>query len=240
MIRKVAPACLNVVGGHQPTIMPNEFNDPAVDLIVRGEGVESFAEICATRAAGGTQFEQIRGLTIRTPEGLKATEDRPQPPDINRQPLPDRSLTAQYRRDYFTSPSRRPRECALRMAVHIAAAFVPAGSIRAAIGALRDPERIFEDICSIKEPFIYFYDENSFHDVARMTKLAHLLIDAGVKSDIMPTRGPTASSSTPSFSSCGRGPGCRWYSSAWNRSTPARSRIGTRKSRPRLTSRPST
>ncbi len=45
----------------------------------------------------------------------------------------------------------------------------------------RDPKLIFDDICSIREPFIYFYDENSFHDVERMKTLAQMLIRAGVK-----------------------------------------------------------
>lgn len=180
-IRKVVPSCLTVVGGHQPTIMPGEFDDPAVDLIVRGEGVDPFAEICATRAAGSTTFEHIPGLMIRTPDGLKSTAPRSQPPDINRQPLPDRSLTAQYRRDYFyiTEPSaagvRIAYGCPFRCS------FCPGWIYSSGYWVPRDPKRIFEDICSIQEPFIYFYDENSFHDVNRMTTLAKMLIDAGVK-----------------------------------------------------------
>lgn len=86
-IRKLTPSCLTVAGGHQPTIMPEEFNDPVVDLIVRGEGVDPFAEIYAARAAGKTQFDHIPGLMIRTSDGLKPTDPRPMPPDINSQPL---------------------------------------------------------------------------------------------------------------------------------------------------------
>lgn len=180
-IRKAAPACLTVAGGHQPTIMPETFDDPAVDLIVRGEGVDPFAEICATRAAGGTNFDRITGLMIRTPAGLKATEPRPQPPDINRQPLPDRSLTARYRSEYFyiTEPSaagvRIAYGCPYRCR------FCPGWIYSGGYWVPRDPKIIFDDIRSVQEPFIYFYDENSFHDVDRMTRLAQMLIDANVK-----------------------------------------------------------
>jgi len=180
-IRRVAPSCLTVAGGHQPTIMPEAFEDPAVDLIVLGEGVDPLAEICATRAAGGASFEHIPGLMIRTSNGLQATEPRHLPPDINRQPLPDRSLTAQYRRHYFyiTEPSaagvRIAYGCPYRCR------FCPGWVYSGGYWVPRDPQIIFDDICTVREPFIYLYDENSFHDVDRMTKLAQMLIGAGVK-----------------------------------------------------------
>jgi radical SAM superfamily enzyme YgiQ (UPF0313 family) len=180
-VRRAAPECVTVAGGHQPTMMPEEFNDPAVDLLVIGEGVEPFAQICATRAAGGTRFDHIRGLMIRTPNGLTPTEPRLLPPDINSQPLPDRSLTARYRRDYFyiTEPSaagvRIAYGCPYRCR------FCPGWVYSGGYWVPRDAKLIFDDICTIREKFVYFYDENSFHDVARMTTLGNMLLAAGVK-----------------------------------------------------------
>jgi hopanoid C-3 methylase len=37
-IRRAAPDCINVIGGHHPTVFPEDFNDPAVDLVALGEG----------------------------------------------------------------------------------------------------------------------------------------------------------------------------------------------------------
>ncbi len=179
-VRRLAPECLTVLGGHQPTIMPEVFDDPAVDLIVQGEGVDPFTAICAARAEGRSRFEHIPGLMIRSSHGLEPTEPRPLPPDIHRQPLPDRSLTARYRREYFyiTEPSaagvRMAYGCPFRCR------FCPGWVYSGGYWVPREPQRIFDDIRSIQEPFIYFYDENSFHDVDRMTRLAHLLIDSGV------------------------------------------------------------
>lgn len=180
-VRRAAPSCLTVVGGHQATIMPHEFDDPAVDLLVQGEGVDPFAEICDARAAGKTRFEHIPGLMIRTPQGLRATDPRPGPPDINRQPLPDRSLTARYRRHYFyiTEPSAAGVRIAFGCPYRCR--FCPGWIYSGGHWVPRDPRLIFDDIRSIQEPFIYFYDENSFHDVDRMTCLAQMLIKAGVK-----------------------------------------------------------
>lgn len=180
-VRRIAPSCLNVVGGHQPTIMPHVFEDPAVDVLVQGEGVDSFAELCAARAAGKSSFEHIPGLMLRTSNGLKATEPHSGPPDINRQPLPDRSLTAKYRRSYFyiTEPSAAGVRIAFGCPYRCK--FCPGWIYSGGHWVPRDPKLIFDDIRSVREPFIYFYDENSFHDVDRMTKLARMLIDAGVK-----------------------------------------------------------
>ena len=46
---------------------------------------------------------------------------------------------------------------------------------------MRDPKLLFEEISSVKEPFIYFCDSGSFHDVQRMWQLAEMLLDAGIE-----------------------------------------------------------
>jgi radical SAM superfamily enzyme YgiQ (UPF0313 family) len=180
-IRKYAPECLTVAGGHQPTIMPEEFNDPAVDLLVRGEGVAPFAEICDARAAGRTRFDHIKGLAIRTANGLRHTDPREMPPDINHQPLPDRSLTARYRCSYFYITEPSAAGVRIAFGCPFRCRFCPGWVYSGGYWVPRDPKLIFDDICSVKEPFIYFYDENSFHDVKRMKSLGQMLIEAGVK-----------------------------------------------------------
>ena len=100
-IRRAAPDCINVTGGHHPTVFPEDFNVPAVDLIALGEGFHTFGEICRTRAAGKRRFDHIAGLMIRTEYGLEPTETRPPLSSLDEMPPPDRSLTARYRRSYF-------------------------------------------------------------------------------------------------------------------------------------------
>lgn len=78
-VRSAAPDCLTVVGGHHPTLCPQDFHDPVVDIIVIGEGVAPFQEIVETRASGDEVYDSIHGLQIRTSNGLKATPPRPLP-----------------------------------------------------------------------------------------------------------------------------------------------------------------
>ena len=44
-VKHFAPACWTVVGGHHATLLPEDFFEPEVDLVVCGEGVVPFREI---------------------------------------------------------------------------------------------------------------------------------------------------------------------------------------------------
>jgi radical SAM superfamily enzyme YgiQ (UPF0313 family) len=180
-IRERVPECLTVVGGHQPTMYPGDFDDPAVDLVVLGEGVDAFRAICETRAAGESNFKHIAGLKIRTSDGLVDTEPRPLPTTLDDQPFPDRSLTARYRKHYYflTEPSA----AAVRTAFGCrhSCSFCPGTLYFCRHFVPRDPQLMFEEIRSIKEPFILFSDNGTFHDPDQMWELGKKLVDAGIK-----------------------------------------------------------
>ena len=180
-VRRAAPNCLTVAGGYHPTTYPQTFDDPAVDLCVLGEGVDAFTEICAARKDGRNGFERIPGLMIGSSTGLQATEPRPLPTTLDDQPLPDRSLTARYRKDYYyvTEPSAAAMRLSFGCRHGCSFCTSPLYGGNHYVG--RDPKRIFDEICSIREPFIYFGDNGAFHEVDRMRTLAQMLIDAGVK-----------------------------------------------------------
>ncbi|MCC6202146.1 MAG: cobalamin-dependent protein [Gammaproteobacteria bacterium] len=178
--RAAAPQCLTVVGGHHPTLCPEDFFDPLVDLIVLGEGVEPFREICAARAATG-DYTTIQGLVRRTEQGFVRTTPRPLPRDLNSQPKPDRSLTARYRDRYFylfedsVAAIRTSAGCSFpcdfcSCRIYSQGLFIP-----------RAPELVFEEIAALDEDFVMFCDDHSFHDPERMRKLGQMLLDAGIK-----------------------------------------------------------
>jgi radical SAM superfamily enzyme YgiQ (UPF0313 family) len=180
-VRRAAPGCLTVVGGHHPTLCPQDFDDPAVDVIVLGEGVHSFAEICRVKARGATDFTGIAGIMIRTGEGLKLTSPCVMPKNLDDQPLPDRSLTAKYRDGYFyimedsIAAVRTSTGCSFpcifcSCRVYSQGKFIP-----------RSPELVFEEIKGLEEDFIMFCDDHSFHDPERMRILGEMLLEAGIK-----------------------------------------------------------
>jgi radical SAM superfamily enzyme YgiQ (UPF0313 family) len=131
--------------------------------------------------AGTRDFERIPGLMIRTRDGLKATEPRAMPTTLDDQPFPDRSLTAQYRKYYYYISEPSVGAMRTSMGCRFSCTFCPNPLYAPGCFVVRDPQRMFEEIRTIREPFIYFCDNGSFHDVERMRALGKMLIDAGIK-----------------------------------------------------------
>ena len=95
MARQIRPEALTVVGGHHPTLSPDEFDEPYVDVIVQGEGELTFREIVdrwdAQRAAGDRTFAGVHGLRFRDRDGVRRTNPkRSQTTDLDTLPIPDR------------------------------------------------------------------------------------------------------------------------------------------------------
>ncbi len=91
--KTLMPGATAVIGGPHATFMAEETlrSYPEVDIVVRGEGEETIREL--TRALdkrGG--LEEVKGLTFRRNGSIVRTEDRPFIEDIDRLPLPDRTL----------------------------------------------------------------------------------------------------------------------------------------------------
>jgi radical SAM superfamily enzyme YgiQ (UPF0313 family) len=95
--------------------------------------------------------------------------------------MPDRSLTARYRDKYFylfensVAAVRTSAGCSFpcifcSCRVYSQGKFIP-----------RSPELVFAEIASLKEEFVMFCDDHSFHDPERMRTLAEMLLAAGIR-----------------------------------------------------------
>ncbi len=181
LVRLSAPDCLTVVGGHHPTVWPQDFLDPVIDLIVRGEGTETFAEICDARADGATSFSHIDGLMIRDGDRLVATAPRPLPLTLDHQPMPDRSLTGNYRSRYYYLWEKRIAAVRSSVGCSFPCVFCSPRIYSNGGFIARSPELLIEEIAGLEEDFIYLCDDHAFHDPGRMHKLADMLLSAGIK-----------------------------------------------------------
>lgn len=181
-VRALHPGCLTIVGGHHATMAPDDFDDPAVDLVAIGEGVETIREICAERARGGSDYGKIAGLLIPRPDGPpKRTPPRRLPEDLDDYPLPDRSLTARYRKRYFYLHERRVAAIRTSFGCTAHCTFCSVRVYSHGGFIARSPELVFEEIRALEEDFVMFCDDHSFIEPERMRRLAELLLAAGVK-----------------------------------------------------------
>src|SRR5882724_2640927 len=87
--------CFTIVGGHHPTLAPEDFDDDAIDAIAMGEGEITFQEIVNHLAANGSarELHHINGLLFRDDTGdFTVTPKRGQRNSLDDYPIPARHL----------------------------------------------------------------------------------------------------------------------------------------------------
>ncbi len=82
------PGCTVVLGGHHPTVLPEAvMAEDAVDLVLRGEGEESFPAL-ARALRQGEPLADIPGIVLRRPDGSLHINPPALVEDIDRLPVP--------------------------------------------------------------------------------------------------------------------------------------------------------
>ena len=175
-IKSWNPKILTVVGGHHATIAPKDFATPSIDLIVMGEGVFTFRAI-VERFERGESFEGISGIAFQKSGKLVKVDYSPAT-DLDIFPFPERHLTAQYRRHYYSewmkplASIRTSKGCPFRCS------FCALWKIAGGRYLRRDPAKIVEEMAEIEEDYVFFADDESLVDVRRMKSLARLIKEA--------------------------------------------------------------
>jgi len=170
---------LTVVGGHHATVVPEDFISPFIDLIVIGEGVFAFKEI-VDRWQKGEPFEGIPGVTFVRGNGLTQTKGH-SITDLDVFPFPARTLTKEYRQAYYSewmkplASIRTSKGCPYRCK------FCALWKIAEGRYFKRMPEQVVEELAGIEEEYVFFADDESLIDASRMTRLAQLIKEAGIK-----------------------------------------------------------
>lgn len=114
VVKEVHPDCLVIAGGVHAEAMPTEcLKNPAIDLVVRGDG-----EITLTRILRGEPWETIKGLSFRRPQpggGFLAVHNPPAEviEDLDTLPMPAYHLVPMHR--YFPSLGAYKRLPAINM-----------------------------------------------------------------------------------------------------------------------------
>ena len=178
-LKGLSPDLTIVVGGHHATVRPDDFNDPAIDFVVIGEGVFTLRELVAALEGEGS-IRDIRGLAIPCPDGMLFTEPRPYT-DLNLLPLPDRTLTARHRQRYFSEWFSPLASVRTSLGCTARCTFCALWGITGGRYLRRDPESVVAEIKTINEPNVFFCDDESMCDVKRMERLAELIREAGIR-----------------------------------------------------------
>jgi len=180
-IKQKFPSSLVVLGGHHPSVLPEEsLKKGFIDLVVIGEGEETMKEIACWRRAGSPNLEEIKGIAYKSEKEICYTEPRPLIEDLDELPFPARHL--------FDFPQRyTPSAC---KKLPVAAIFTSRGcpyrctfchfDLFGKRFRARTPENVISEIeyliktYGIKE--FHIGDDNFALNVERVSKFCDLLI----------------------------------------------------------------
>ncbi len=189
--KTIDPSATVIVGGIHATIAPADYAIADIDIIVRGEGGTAIREIIRRFKRGEPLYFGQVALSVKDPGfEVKASTPPakfPRPGDI---PRPRRDLVQRTR--YFSvwtsSPEKKlstifPRIATIRTSYGCAfsCSFCVVPYIMHSEYLQRTPEDVVAEIEGIGEDYIYFVDDETFLNANRMTEIANLLIERGIK-----------------------------------------------------------
>ena len=168
------PEILTVIGGHHVTFLPQDANEHYIDVIVIGEGDETFSRIINALEMKQPMTD-IPGLTLNL-DGKQIHTATPQLLEMDTLPVPARHLVAKYRQKYFQRNYRpivsinTSRGCPYRCE------FCSLWKMNAGRYRTRSAELVVNEIEKFEENFVGFIDDNSLENIHRANRLADLFI----------------------------------------------------------------
>ncbi|UCE07476.1 MAG: cobalamin-dependent protein [bacterium] len=165
-----------VLGGHHPSLMPNDCDDDCVDAVVIGEGEETIVELTA-KYETNRSLSNIRGIAFRDKDGNFKINPLRELMDLNTLPRPARNLTQKYRKkeQYFRA-SWRPIDCIISSrGCPFKCKFCGLWKINRGKYRYRDPELIADELETISDTFISFIDDNTLDHTTYAFQLAEII-----------------------------------------------------------------
>ena len=187
--KRIDPGIMTVLGNVHPTFCWPQIlkDDPHVDVVVRGEGEQIFADLVRAKAAGAG-FEKVAGVAFRDGEQPRATPSRPFENDLDTlQPAWD--LIDWPRYFYRPSPEGRlaivssSRGCGQRCA------FCSQQKFWAQTWRGRAPDAVVAELEMLRDRYgvrtVMLSDETPTVSESRWTRLLDLLVEREVGVEVL-------------------------------------------------------
>lgn len=174
-IKNILHVAATVVGGHHATVRPEDFDIPAVDFIVSGEGCTAMRDLVVR----GIELRNIGGLGYLQ-SGRRRYNPSLSHPDLDSLPLPRRDLVKKYRKQYFFGHNNPATAVRTSLGCQNRCHFCPLWGITGGRYLKRSVESLLNEIEGIEGDFIFFIDDESMADWPRMEKLAHAIKSSGL------------------------------------------------------------
>ena len=159
-VKEAVPRALVIFGGPHPTYFPDIVNDPAVDVVARGEAEVSFPDF-VNRISEGKDYSDISGLWVKKGVNVFRNDIQRLVEDLSSLPYPDHSLYLKYNffRNQTEVPFSTTRGCPYRCSFcynHVKAAlyrgkgrYVRTRKVDEIIGEMKEAVKLYRNMRSI-------------------------------------------------------------------------------------------
>lgn len=181
-VKSQSSEIITVVGGHYPTLCPEDFKTELIDFLVFGEGEIIFQEL-VDAIQHGKDCAQVQGIGYWDDGFFRATPPRPVMENLDNTLLPDRETVENYADNYFhlwyqpIEAVSTSRGCPYRCTFCSVWKFY-GGRYRS-----MSAERVVKEIENTKAGNIFFWDDNFATDVNRAKSIAKLLKTKGIQKE---------------------------------------------------------
>ncbi len=184
--RNMLPGVLTVVGGHHPTLCPEEFDVDYIDVIVQGEGELTIQEIMERwtrqKASNDRTFAGVKGTRWLDASGIRRVNaKREQTANLDELPTPDRALIKQYQGRYFFTGIRPMASIYTSRGCSFDCNFCAIWEFYERKTRFLSAKKIVDQMEACNEPFIFVLDDNFLTNQRRATELCEELETRGVK-----------------------------------------------------------
>jgi radical SAM superfamily enzyme YgiQ (UPF0313 family) len=173
---------VTIVGGHHPSLMPEDCNEAFIDIVVIGEGEETLSEVLET-CESKRNLGEIAGIAYRSNDGSFQINRERELMDLDRLPVPARNLTRVHRdKQLYFRGNWRPLDCTITSrGCPNRCTFCGLWKINRGKYRARAPRLIAEELESITAPNIKFSDDNTLDHVQNAFTLADEIRQRGIK-----------------------------------------------------------
>jgi radical SAM superfamily enzyme YgiQ (UPF0313 family) len=181
-VKDLVPEIITVVGGHHPSLMPEDCNEASIDAVVIGEGEETLYEFvgaCESKRNWG----EIPGIAYRSKDGEFQINRYRELMDMDKLPMPARELTRLHRekRLYFRGNWRPIDSTMTSRGCPNKCTFCGLWKINHGKYRTRAPRLIADELETITANNITFIDDNTLDHVENASALADEIKQRGIK-----------------------------------------------------------
>jgi radical SAM superfamily enzyme YgiQ (UPF0313 family) len=174
------PRTFVFVGGHHPSLRPEDFHHPAMDAIVVGEGELTASELVDTLAAEG-DLRLVPGLILNQSQGQHFTGHRPLLKDLDALPYPARVLNPTSRQDYYAIVIRPVALVETTRGCPHRCRFCSVWPFHRGMVRYKSPQRVAREVAALEQPHVLFTDDNFLTRSDRAAAIARLIKERGIQ-----------------------------------------------------------